>query len=207
MAESRYFDSNGGPLFKYPDHIFRKFSICTSIRQEIDKIFYDYKEEEWEILKEKVISDHIGLAAPPLFFNMESFQIDFDLIEYIKRTSDDAYVFDETTPLIEKTFSRFLGYHICVPESYVESSWQGHWLQKLDRSLKLHSEQFSNPSDSDQPIGGRPRKQEAVVDCYKTLFPNGRGDLSWKGVLREIEQKFGLNASVDTLKRGLRQKD
>lgn len=49
---------------------------------------------------------------------------------------------------------------------------------------------------------GRPRKRETAVEAFLQIYPSGTQD-PWKEILRQIKLRGGVDASVETLKRGL----
>lgn len=53
--------------------------------------------------------------------------------------------------------------------------------------------------------GGRPRKLEQAAEAYVSLFPNGHNGMTWKEVRALIHSEAGLDVSVDTITRAVRE--
>lgn len=66
------------------------------------------------------------------------------------------------------------------------------------------SSSHQNPAQPCQAVG-RPKKRDQAAVAYREMFPDGHeaAGLTWKVVLRKLEDKHGLSVSEATLKRGL----
>lgn len=128
----------------------------------------------------------------PLFYERRYFTItlkSFDFIDQFNFMESDD--FRDTARILRP----FEGWAMCVETEFAESED----LQQLAR-LKMHDgQQLSQNS-------GRPAHlREALRDSYLRLYPNGHVGTPWLVVLREVNADAGTNASLDTLRRAVKE--
>jgi hypothetical protein len=71
--------------------------------------------------------------------------------------------------------------------------------KEIKKLLAVHTE----PQPQIESQGGRPSKQEAVLEAYRATFPYGNERTSWKRTMQKIEEETGTTGGIDTLKRAL----
>lgn len=72
-----------------------------------------------------------------------------------------------------------------------------------DDLVKAQKARETEPKEGDTASVGRPRKREEAAEAYWSLYPQGRGNVSWKDVLKELRDQCNVDVSQDTLMRGL----
>ena len=165
----------------------------------------EVEPEGWEAFKAEKIRD-LGGTNVPIFVNSITKTIDLSLYKFVTNdgTPLSQSLGDDTTEYA-KHLSRFENFSICVPEEIYASGWAEYWNAIGQRALARHAELLREMRGENNPVQtvGRPRKRDALAEHYRALFPGGNEGRSWKEVMNEIEKRFGISGSIDTLKRGL----
>lgn len=187
-----------------------KFGICNLIPERWltrpEDPDDEPTEEEWLKFKLDAI-ESFGGTTVLLFVNYLKWTIDLSLFNCLME-NDTRHWENFGADVIEHAdyLQRFEGYSLCVSERHFFDKWAAHWSNIGSRRLADHRRFVMDGGASENASGqiGRPRKREALADCYRALFPQGNRGLPWKQVLREIELQYGISGSVETLKRGLK---
>ena len=194
--------------FAYPKELKDDFRLCDPVTKvELEKFGqddnHDPVSEEWLIWKANMI-DNLGQTLPNLFLESNFFSVDLRLFHFVRSKLDDDSKFDRDIIQTAERLKPVEGMFLCVPKRHVDENWDNHWSNILERTRRSDADGIF---DQETSFGvGRPRKQEALVNSYNRLFPEGRGGMTWKEVIKAIEEDTGLTASVDTLRRGLAAK-
>ncbi|KCZ97523.1 hypothetical protein HPO_14326, partial [Hyphomonas polymorpha PS728] len=194
---------------EYSDELSKKFNFCEAITQEqIDhyneQIAGTHNDEAWSKLQSEMLS-RFGFTRPPLFMNAITFEIDTVLYDFVlSKDIDNPFDFDVCEHA--KNLAQYQGWFVVTPEPQVTRNWDSYWAGIAQRELRKDDAALGRTSNDLGKVG-RPRKQEDVAAIYGKLFPNGHGTLSYKEILKQIEQTTGLSASVDTLKRAILQSE
>ncbi len=191
----------------------RKFGICNPIPERWlnrpEEPDDEPTEEEWKTFKHDMIHSNGGTSVL-LFVNHLKWTVDLSLFRLLLADfSHEPEIFEHDLLEHADYLQRFEGYSLCVPERWFIERWDAHW-PSIGRIALANRQRSILDIGSPEPTSsqvGRPRKREALANCYRAMFPEGNRGIPWKQVLREIERQHGISGSVETLKRGLKIDD
>ncbi|WP_299898982.1 hypothetical protein [uncultured Ruegeria sp.] len=128
----------------------------------------------------------------PLFHTRNTYTISLHVFDLLDELNYMEVIDFKTVVQILRPFS---GWALCVPDSFIESSWDEYWRQDL---LKGNA-----PS---KPVGpGRPRLIEKALRDLRIVFGDSIEGLTIKQIVRGLEGKTGNRYSESTLRRAMRQ--
>lgn len=136
------------------------------------------------------LRDNCSYHRLPTWFERHRFTIPTEPPPWVAGVVDTAFA--------KSVAQNFLGWSMCLSDQAARK-WRA---QNINGDAYLA---FLGPEPKNVVRTGRPSKREAAVEAYDAIYLNGNHP-SWKAAREEIRLSRGLEVSVKTLQRALKER-
>jgi hypothetical protein len=163
--------------------------IAAEAKEKNQSLFKVAREHGYEIFHQDL----------PFFYERSFYTISLAAVDYVRKLRElgaelPRAELEENADVID-VLRPFEGWALCVPNEYVADHWPKVFAEEALR------ENQNLPSSAGRP----PIVRVETLATYRRLFPMGHGGMSWPRVMQQVNRASGHQASIDTLKRALRE--
>jgi hypothetical protein len=169
---------------------------------KIDDLKRAKKDPWWELRND------CGFCSINYYYDRDNYCISLDVFQKIERVSH-GYMSTETLRVKECSIKPFEGWAICVLDSVAEQLSPTRLREKfvlklICEALNLDEEDYETKPPLTTNNVGRPNISIAAAKSFMKHFSLDKKP-SWKEAIAKIKEEDGLEVSVRTLQRGLKQ--